>query len=168
MLIPTRRRGCSTARSTAPATGLTEARRAIQALRASPLEELGLGGAVEQLATKATEMGSVDVSLDLIEDGTETDPAIEQAIYRIADEALTNVARHAEAAKATVRLERRGRTLVLTVWDDGGGFDAASVSSEGHHGLQGMRERAALVGGTLGVTSRPGAGTTVRFEVEAS
>lgn len=147
--------------------GLTEARRAIQALRASPLEELGLAGALRHIAIRMEDTGPVRVAVDVAE-GDGADPEVEQAVYRIADEALTNVERHAEATSATVRLERRARRLMLTVWDDGVGFDPESIDAEGHHGLNGMRERAALVGGTIDIASRPGEGTRVRFEVEAS
>ena len=145
-------------------SGLTEARRAIQALRAAPLEELGLGGAVVELAVRATESGSLPVACDVGEDLGELDPEIEQAVYRIADEALANAVRHSGAAKATVRLDRRGNRVRLAVWDDGEGFDVSADPAGGHHGLRGMRERAELIGARLELVSRPGGGTTLHLE----
>ena len=87
-------------------------------------------------------------------------------MYRIADEALSNVVRHAEARELLVRLERAGERLALSIVDNGRGFEVR-VAPEGHYGLQGMRERAEMVGGVLEVESRPGEGTTVRLRVEA-
>jgi signal transduction histidine kinase len=96
----------------------------------------------------------------------ELDRHVEQAVYRIADEALTNAARHSSASRAEVELRRRGPSLELTVSDDGVGFDVTAGTPNGHHGLIGMSERAAMVGGELVVESRPGGGTTIRFVAE--
>ncbi len=145
-------------------SGLVEARRAIDALRASPLEDLGLEGALRDLLDRASAGSAVALSLDVDLDGSEFDPEVEQAVYRIAAEALANVVRHSEATKATLRLETRGGRLRLVVWDDGKGFDPAAATGDGHHGIGGMRERAALIGGSLDVGSGSGAGTTVRLE----
>jgi nitrate/nitrite-specific signal transduction histidine kinase len=94
------------------------------------------------------------------------DSEVEQALFRIAQEAVTNVVRHAAAHHVDVRLARTGRTVVLEVQDDGQGFDpeARSVSSR-RLGLVSMRERALELGGSLEIESRPGAGTLVRAEV---
>jgi len=145
--------------------GLGEARRAIQALRASPLEARGLRDALDQLAGAVATRSSIPVRVDLPDDLGEIADTVEQALYRIADEALTNVLRHSGATAAELALSRNGRRVELTVKDDGVGFDPAAVVPNGHVGLQGMRERAQLVGGALEVSSAPGAGTTVRFEV---
>ena len=98
-------------------------------------------------------------------------PAIEQGIYRIAQEALTNAARHAGATQLKVTLSRNG-TVSLTVADNGRGFDVNGIHTHGgdHVGLQLMRERAAMMGGVLDIASTPGAGTpgagtTVRLVV---
>ncbi len=86
-------------------------------------------------------------------------------IVQLTREALSNVARHARATRALVRLERDGSIAVLTVTDDGVGFSLDGASAG--NGLRNMRERAAALGGTLHVSSRPGKGTTLRFEFPA-
>ena len=145
--------------------GLGEARRAIQALRASPLEERGIVGALDQLGAAAAARSSIAVDVVVDDSVIDLGPQLEQAVYRIADEALTNVVRHSRASAASVRLERVKRGLSLTVSDNGSGFDSAGGVPNGHLGLQGMRERAELVGGSLHVVSAPNGGTTVGFDV---
>jgi len=147
--------------------GLSEARGAIHALRAAPVEDLGLALAVRSLARSAAERGNLALELQMPEDAGELSPAVEQAVYRIAEEALDNAARHAGAHSLLVRLERDGSRLALSVTDDGQGFDTEQPAPEGHYGLQGMRERAEMVGGELVITSQPGKGTTIRLAVEA-
>ncbi len=148
-------------------SGLEEARRAIAALRASALEELGLAAALEKLTGDLTATSSVAVHGEIAHPG-DIDPGLEQATYRIAEEALTNVVRHSGATAASLVLQRQGPRLLLTVHDDGVGFDPTAAGGDGHLGVAGMTERAGLVGGTLGVESMPGCGTTVRFEVEVT
>ena len=146
--------------------GLREARRAIQSLRASPLQDLGLSLAVRNLAASAAARAGLSLSLqvpDLLGDLT---PVVEQGVYRIAGEALENVVRHAAARQVTVRLECDDGRLMLTVADDGSGFDANKPVAEDRYGLRGMRERAGMIGGAFDVESRPGVGTTVRLAVE--
>jgi signal transduction histidine kinase len=89
---------------------------------------------------------------------------VEQELYRVAQEALNNVLKHAHASRATVRLETCADRAVLEVTDDGVGFEAGLRGGDGY-GLPGMRERAERLGGTLTVESAPGAGTRVRVEV---
>jgi len=146
--------------------GLGEARRAIQALRASPLEEWGLAGAIRHLGAAVEARSSLAVDVEIGDGLDELEPNLEQAIYRITDEAITNALRHSEASRIDVALDRKGRRLVLEVRDDGRGFDANAAVPNGHVGIAGMRERAALVGGALHVDSRTGDGTTVRLELE--
>lgn len=148
--------------------GLGEARRAIQALRASPLEERGLFGALDQLGAAAAARSAISVDVSLTADIEELEPQVEQAVYRIADEALTNVVRHSGATHADLSLARRGRLLQLHVSDNGSGFDTSRAAPNGHVGLQGMRERAQLVGGSLVVDSGGDRGTSVVFEVATS
>jgi signal transduction histidine kinase len=149
-------------------TGLGEARRAIQALRASPLEELGLAGALENLGAAVEARSALTVEFAINDDVGEIAPHLEQAIYRIADEAITNAARHSRATTVDVTLDGSGRRLVLEVRDDGEGFDPAAAVPNGHVGIAGMLERAQMVGGSLAVESAPGTGTTVRFEAVAA
>ena len=92
---------------------------------------------------------------------------VETALYRIVQEALTNIVRHAHATRADVLLERRGDRVVVVVEDNGLGFEAdiAHFAQQGHLGLMGMQERAEMLGGTLVIESTAGAGTTVVVEV---
>jgi|GEM_PF-781570 len=98
------------------------------------------------------------------------DPEVETAIYRVVQEALTNVARHASAGRVSVILERRrathapGEALVAVIEDDGAGFDVEEALARGRLGLLGMRERVEMLGGSLTIESAPGAGTTVVVE----
>jgi signal transduction histidine kinase len=90
-------------------------------------------------------------------------PEVETVIFRIYQELVTNVLRHAKAEQVTIALESRDGKLVLDVEDDGGGFDP--VARAGGAGMTGMRERAALVNGTIVFESEPGEGTHVRVEI---
>ena len=111
------------------------------------------------------------VQVALQQDGSvpRLDPATEVAAFRIVQEALTNVARHAAASRCTVRLASDGRLLTIAVEDDGRGFDAAEIGRAGV-GLIGLRERVAERGGTLQLASAPGQGTrlTVRLPLADS
>src|SRR5207248_5279427 len=91
-------------------------------------------------------------------------PAVEQCLYRVAQEALTNVARHANAASVQVNLARENGHVRLTVSDDGRGFDMAGVADT-RYGLKGLRERAETVGGTLSVEREKDKGTRVALAV---
>ena len=145
-------------------SGLGEARRAIQTLRASPLDDLGLVGAVAALADNCEQRHGLRVESTIADNIGDLDPELENALYRIADEALTNIARHAEAGRVTIDLGRKSGKIRLRVADDGKGFDASGEPPEGHVGIRGMRERAEVVGGSLDIASDPD-GTTVLFEV---
>ena len=87
------------------------------------------------------------------------------AAYRITQEALTNVARHADADRVEVMLQNHDGILTLAVIDNGKGFDTSTLSNIEALGIAGMRERAGLVGGQLNVSSRPGKGTRIYFNV---
>ena len=93
--------------------------------------------------------------------------SIVEAGLRIVSEALTNVARHAQAAHAWIQVEETEAQLCLEVRDDGGGFDPKAVEA-GHYGLLGMRERARIVGGTLDVVSEMGGGATIKVCLPSS
>jgi signal transduction histidine kinase len=146
--------------------GLDEARRAIRALRSAPLEDLGLVLAVANLAEAVATRAGLELELRVPEGVEGLAPAVEQAFYRVAEEALANVVRHAQAHHIALRLEQSGPRLSLTVSDDGRGFNPSDVVLEGHYGLRGIRERAEMVGGKLEILSRPGQGTMLRFSVE--
>jgi len=146
--------------------GLQEARRAIQALRASPLEDMGLVLALRNLATSTSERANLDLDLLLPERIEDLDPTLEQGLYRIAEQAITNVAQHANATHMRVRLTREDRRLEMRISDDGCGFDPENVEREGRYGIQGMRERAKMIGGDLEIISQPGEGTSIQLIVE--
>ncbi len=148
---------------------LAEARRSVLALRAGPLERYELHEALAQLAQQFQADTGIEVALVL-----EAVPASNstEALYRLAQEALANTRRPAEARHVSLRLERRANEYVLIVEDDGKGFDLADQpgngSSSQSFGLTSMRERAHLVHGTLLVRSAPGAGTRVEARIPAS
>lgn len=145
-----------------------EARHIIEGLRPTALDDFGLAVAfrmrVEELKNEGWEIGHEDAL------GEERLPdEIETALYRIAQEALTNVRKHARTTRARTRLARQGRKVRLEVRDEGRGFDPSSASREGSPGervgLSSMRERVVLLGGELKITSKPGAGTSLVAEV---
>jgi len=143
--------------------GADETRRALKALRASALEDMGLGLAIQRAAESAAARFKLDLSLDL-QSLPSLSPDIEQTIYRIAQEAIENVTNHSQAKNFSVRLTSNGHTT-LTIQDDGIGFDSATSQRTGHFGLVGMRERAELVGGKLTIESVKGKGTKVVLKI---
>ena len=141
----------------------------ISELRPAALDDLGLKPAVEALARRHRQINGIDVESRLdLPDPARGDrrlaPEVETTIYRLTQEALTNVARHAGAQHATVTVAATHGRVRVQVTDDGGGFDFAGVT-EGF-GLVGMRERAALIGGTVEISSGT-TGTTVTAELPA-
>jgi signal transduction histidine kinase len=147
-------------------SGLTESRKAIQALRASPLEDLGLTLALRNLAEDAASRAGVILNLELPPSLEKLSPDVEQCLFRVAQEALENIVRYAEAKSITVRLVQAAKRLTLSIIDDGQGFDQAKVDAQDHLGLKGLRERVALFAGDLKIDSEPGQGTTISLELE--
>ena len=145
--------------------GLQETRRALKSLRASPLDDLGLLLALQQVAEETAQRANVHLHLTLPEHPPALSPVVEQCLYRVAQEAVTNVAHHANAHVMELRLEHEGAVLTLTVRDDGLGFDPQRSERTGHYGLAGMNERAALAGGELHIESQPGEGTNVQLTI---
>ena len=138
--------------------GTEEVRRMARQLRPEALEDLGLQSALAALATAFGEQAHVRVDRRLAARLPLTDEQ-ELVVYRVAQEALTNVARHAGAKRVELELERRGDQVRLIVRDDGRGITPSDRSSS--HGIRGMRERAMLIGADLTIDGRPGRGTTV-------
>ena len=133
-------------------------------LRPGVLDDLGLVDALEWYTAdfeRRTEIACVFEHNDVVS----LDDGISTAAYRIAQEALTNVARHASANHVEVALKTNDGLLTLAVVDDGQGFDALHLSESEGLGVAGMRERATLVGGSLEVQSQPQKGTRVSFQV---
>ena len=143
-----------------------ELRSLILQLRPPELERDGLGASLAKHLEVVGRAHDLTTRLDGDDDLGDVGAEVEQALFRIAQEALTNAVRHAEAATVVVRLKRVDGHVVLTVRDDGRGFEPThrAVSSR-RLGLVSMRERAADLGGTLAIESELGAGTTVRAEV---
>ena len=143
---------------------LQDVRRLAVELRPAALDDFGLVPAIERLRDIVEEQGEISVDVQSELSDARLPARCETALYRIAQEAFTNVLKHAGASRVTVTLSRRDDTVTLVVHDDGKGFDPASVR-DGSLGLVGMRERVALLGGRLTIDSSEGAGTMVKAEV---
>ncbi|MGH3874147.1 MAG: GAF domain-containing sensor histidine kinase [Pseudonocardiaceae bacterium] len=145
------------------AGALDETRHAIAGLRPPVLDDLGLAASLESLA-RSTPLP--DVQVDAV--STDLPEHVETAVYRIAQEALQNVMKHAGAAHVHLRLATAADAVLLEISDDGTGFDPASTAERTGpvgYGLQGMQQRAELLGGQLTAESSPGRGTVVRLHV---
>ena len=146
---------------------LEEVRRIARELRPEMLEHLGLVSALIELSRKFADQSGIRVSRRFADDLPPLPEEAEIAVYRVAQESLTNVARHAEASRVEIALEPGVESVVLRVADDGRGLPESSASSNGHTGLRGMRERALLVGGALAIKRSSEGGVEVRLEVPA-
>ena len=157
-------------------------RHLITELRPAALDDLGLAAALQALARRAQAVDGLDVQTEIDlgpesdHPGPETDqrrldPELESTIYRVVQEALTNVSRHAQATQATIRIVERNGMIHASVTDDGRGLPEADRLGprgdglEGGFGMSGMRERAELVGGELELVPAPGKGTVMRLTV---
>ena len=139
-------------------------RRISSELRPEMLEHLGLVSALTELTSSFSHVTGIEVERQFAPSLPELEPETELAVYRIAQESLTNVARHAHAEHVVVELEPGPGRLVLRVADDGRGFADAPTE---HGGLRSMRERAVLVGGALAIKPAPEGGVEVRLEIPA-
>lgn len=147
---------------------MEDLRRVISALRPGVLDQLGLIPALRGVAEAL--LGPQGIQLTLETEGiTERLPGeVELILFRIAQEAMHNVARHSQATHVWIRLTRGEKELIMEIQDNGRGFDPMAVTAEGSGrglGLAGMRERATLIGGQLEIHSRPGQGTTIRVRI---
>lgn len=143
---------------------LWEIRKIIVDLRPSGLDDLGLVPALGTFVRDRLEASGVAVETHLSRTPEPLPPNVETAVFRIAQEAVNNVARHANAHHVAVTFGQQNGAVMLRVDDDGDGFDPAAVHSNGNGeglGLLGMRERAALLGGTFRLEARPGEGTSI-------
>lgn len=134
-------------------------------LRPSILDDLGLSAALERLIQEWQKRHQIQADAVVHLAGERLPDAIETALYRIIQEALTNVARHAQARSVSVLVERRAQYVVAIIEDDGTGFDATQASTNGRLGLAGIRERAELLGGSLTIESAPGSGTSLYVQL---
>jgi two-component system, NarL family, sensor histidine kinase UhpB len=145
-------------------TSLEDVRRLAQELRPELLDHLGLASALSNLASGFEQRTHLRVRRQLGRSLPPLDPQVELVIYRVAQESLTNVARHAQATEVLLSLQRGTHSVVLRVIDDGQGFDPGHAEGGG---LRGIRERALIVGGAAVISPRPGGGVEMRLEVPA-
>jgi signal transduction histidine kinase len=143
---------------------LQDVRRLAVELRPKALDDFGLVPALERLVQTFSEGSGIDVQLEARLGESRLPGEIETTLYRLIQEALTNVVKHAHATTVSILLVRRDGTVTGIVADDGRGFDPAAAGADGL-GLVGMRERAGLVGGRLTIEAATGAGTTIAVEV---
>jgi two-component system sensor histidine kinase UhpB len=134
-------------------------------LRPTALDDLGLAAAIAG-QVRQVERPGLSAELATKGDFSDLEDDVQLVVYRVAQEALTNAARHSEAGRVAVSLRRTGQGVELEVADDGRGFPFEQ--SERGLGIGGMRERALLIGAELTIESRPGHGTTVRLDIPAS
>lgn len=140
---------------------LEDTREMSRLLRPPILDDLGLEAALRWLARSVGESASLAIELE-VDQLPAVDGDVQTLLFRVAQEALNNVAKHAQATSVLVRLAGRGPMLVLHVADDGRGFDPRAVVPSGGSGIGGMRERLRLYGGTLELRASPGEGTRLR------
>jgi two-component system NarL family sensor kinase len=145
---------------------LEEARRSVHDLRAAPLDGRTLAEALAALVAEWRTRTHIPASVAIVGELRPLPVRIENGLYRVAQEALTNVERHAHARHVTLRLETTPHRISMRIEDDGIGFEASSGEAQGgRYGLVGMNERARLLGGTLRLESAPGEGTHIEIEI---
>jgi len=144
---------------------MASVRRIAADLRPMMLDDLGLNAAIEWLARESARRMGIAITAHLPENDPALDSRASTAVYRMVQEALTNVARHARATEVQIDLHATAGELVLTVRDNGIGFPVLATQPEGSFGLMGIRERAFMLGGTLQLDNPPGGGgrVTVRL-----
>jgi signal transduction histidine kinase len=143
--------------------------RLVADLRPASLDHLGLEAALRQYSRSAGSKFGLEVRFKARGFGSERLPqVVETALYRVVQEAMVNVVRHARATRVDVLLERHGERVLVMIEDDGVGFEPDRVGSGSHFGLLGLQERAEALGGTLVVESTPGTGTTIVVEVASA
>ena len=143
-------------------------RRIATELRPGMLDDLGLAASIEWQAREFQKRTGVRCEVSVPEQELQLAPAQSTALFRILQETLTNVVRHADAKHVKVQLEVANRSLTMRVHDDGRGFRSAEVANTRSLGLLGMRERAELLGGSFSVRGFPGEGTTVTVSIPLS
>lgn len=140
------------------------ARRLSSELRPLMLDDLGLVAACDWLVQNFRKRTGIECEL-VVSQGMDLPGAWATAVFRVLQESLNNVTKHSEATQVEVTLEREGNAALLTVRDNGRGFDTTTARKTGTHGLTGLRERASLLNGTVAITSAAGKGTTVELRL---
>ena len=146
--------------------GLDETRRALKALRARPLEDMGLKLALEKVSQAAAERAAIPIDFIYPAELPALPTDVEQCMYRVTQEALENMIRHAGATQAAVEVRSNGGQVELIIRDNGIGFEPSDKKLEDRFGLFGLHERAKSVAGQLEVHSQPGQGTQIKFTWE--
>jgi PAS domain S-box-containing protein len=140
-------------------------------LRPYMLDDLGLVSTLRWYVNRYARRLTIEVEMEAIDFEERVTPEVETALYRVVQEALTNVARHSQANRVSIRLERKESTVAASIEDDGQGFDVEKITGpqapERGAGLVGIRERVDSLGGTLSIQSRPGQGTELTIEIPA-
>ena len=147
---------------------LEQTRRAIHGLQPPLLEEVGLQPAIMWLCDDLADGSGIEIDADIDLPLKRISSEIEIALFRVVQEALTNIKKHAGAGKVTVKLAAKGQNIELRITDDGSGFEALTgdqLYNSGRFGLIGMRKRADLLGGTFNLRSSAGEGTTLFMEI---
>ena len=151
------------------ADSLKELQRLMTDLRPSHLDDLGLSAAIRWYSTKIQEHSSLSIRVDIQGEECDLDDAMKITVFRIVQESLNNIIKHSQATHANIHLYFDEKNVRISVFDNGIGFDRDQVqqkrSSRPSLGLAGMEERAALLGGTVTVQSRPGYGTEVEVTI---
>ncbi|GEM_PF-4552544 len=143
---------------------ITEGKRIAQNLMPRVLDELGISLALEHLCQQISQNG-IQTTFQPNNLNGSLPPNIEMGLYRIAQEALNNIVKHAEAKTATVQLKQYPASILMLIKDNGKGFSVAAIDKKGHAGLVNMYERAAALKGTLAVDSIPGQGTIIMVDL---
>ena len=146
---------------------LHDVRRLAVELRPAALDDFGLEPALRRLGDTTREATGLDVQVEARLGPDRLPTEVETAVYRIVQEALTNVVKHAAARHVSVVVTRKNAHVSVVIEDDGRGFDPAVVDGGSGLGLLGMRERVQLLDGTLAVESNPGARTTLVLDLPA-
>ncbi len=152
-------------------SGLDELRHMVNGLHPPHLDDLGFVSAIRALGREVNEMTGLNIIIENEMHGIRLSPEVRVVLFRIVQEALTNIVRHAHASQATIRIAYEEDHISLSILDDGQGFDSMIVNQDRRHpklGLLGMAERASSIGGTCQVQSSVGGGTLVRVQAPLS
>jgi signal transduction histidine kinase len=146
---------------------LSEARRAVSDLRSDELERHELAAELPEIAAKMAATAEAEAKVQVVGTPRRLSPVIEKNLLRIFQEAMANAVKHAAARNIDIKLRYESDSLMLSVQDDGSGFDTENIIplGIGHYGLTGMRERAERIGGRLTLKSQIGRGTELLVEV---
>ncbi len=146
---------------------VNDVRRLIHDLRPLAIDEVGLVPATRDLCDRCAREWGLSIVFDVVDGPLDLSPAKQVGLYRLVQEILSNVHKHADAANVEVSIRREPRRVLLRVVDDGRGFNPAVIPA-GHYGLLGMRERAHYMGGELTISSNPGEGSEFIVTVAAT